>query len=78
MPKKRKSKFVRLRFRKGDTAHNLLTAVQHWVHEHGGTVIVGGGIEVQQWPGMGTANYRVAVRCMGKLPRGKDEKAEAA
>lgn len=78
MAKRRKPKFIKLRFRKNDPDHNLLAAAQHWVHAHGGTIIVGGGIELQQWPGAPMGQYRIAVRCVGRLPKGKDDKKEAA
>ncbi len=63
-----KPKFRMMRFRKNDPGHNLLAAVQHYVHSYGGTVVVEGGIEVQDW-GDGLGKYRVAVRCLGRAPR---------
>jgi hypothetical protein len=66
-----------MRFRKHDPAHNLLTAVAHWVREKGGSTLVIGGIEVQDWD-EGAYKFRVAVRCLGTKPpkpRATDEKA---
>jgi hypothetical protein len=65
---RKKPKWRVMRFRKNDPAHNLQTAVVHWIKANGGTAIVIGGIEVQQWPGDGEFNYRVAVRATGKKP----------
>lgn len=65
---RRKPKRIHLRFRKNDPAHNLQAAVQHWVKAKGGDIVLIGAIEVQQWPGEGVGNYRIAVRCMGRAP----------
>lgn len=71
---KRKRRSIHMRFRKNDPAHNLLAAVQHWVKARGGSLVVLGGIEVQDWfdgPGL----FRVAVKCLGTSP--KATKADA-
>lgn len=65
------SKWRTLRFRKNDPAHNVIAAVSRWIRANGGTDIVIGGIEVQQWPGESEFNYRVAVRVTGKAPEKK-------
>lgn len=57
-----------MRFRKSDPEHNLLAAVQHWVMARGGSVVVIGGIEVQDWRD-GVGKYRIAVRCLGQAPK---------
>jgi hypothetical protein len=66
--KKRKPRFRVMRFRKGDHSHNLLAAVQKYVHAHGGSLIVIGGIEVQRWPGDGEHKFKIAVGCLGTAP----------
>lgn len=68
MSKAKRPKWRVMRFRKNDPAHNLQAAATHWIKAHGGNAIVIGGIEVQQWPGDGEFNYRVAVRVTGKKP----------
>jgi hypothetical protein len=68
--KRRKPKYIRMRFRKGDYAHNLQAAVQHYVHANGGALVIVGDIETQQW-GEGPGHFRVAVRCLGRMPEKK-------
>jgi hypothetical protein len=63
-----------MRFRKGDPAHNLLAATTHWIKANGGTAVVIGGIEVQQWPQDGAYVYRVAIRATGRPPRKAEDK----
>lgn len=53
---------------KRDPATSLLRAVRRFVMWKGGTVLVIGGIQVQEWPGEGKFKYRIAVQCMGKRP----------
>ncbi len=64
-----KTKTLRwLRYRKNDHGHNVLVAVQRYVEAHGGKLLVIGGIEVQDWH-EGAFLFRVAVRCMGQVPK---------
>ncbi len=65
---KRKPKFRFLRFRKNDPEHNVHAAIQRWIHAKGGTALITGGIEVQDW-GEGAWKYRVALRVVGRPPK---------
>lgn len=73
MAKKKKTKARRrgvsvLRFRKNDPTHNLYAAVQHYVRANHGSILVIGGVEVQEWPGDAIGKYRIAIRCLGQKP----------
>lgn len=68
--KTRKSKFIRLRFRKGDPAHNLIAAAQHWIHANGGTAIVLGSIGIMD---EGGGRYQVCLGALGKVPKKKEK-----
>jgi hypothetical protein len=46
----------------------LYRAVRHYVESLGGSIVVIGGIEVQQWPGDPEHTYRLAVKFMGRKP----------
>ena len=54
----------------------LYKAVQKYVENRGGKIMVIGGIEVQQWPEDSAMTFRVAIRCTGKKPTLKDEAME--
>ena len=56
------------RQRKLTAEDSLLASVANYVNKQGGSAIVIGGIQVQQWPGEGELNYMVAVKCTGKRP----------
>ncbi len=71
--KKKKRKWIWLRYRKGDLAHNVMVAVQRWVHANGGTSVVMSGVQVVTFPGERPFNYRVAIHCTGLLPVKKEE-----
>jgi hypothetical protein len=71
--KRREPTYTRLRFRKRDYAHNLQAAVQHWVHANGGSLVLVGAIEIQEW-GERVGVFRVAVRCLGRKPEKKQGK----
>lgn len=58
---------LRTRLRNGDVTDRLHLAVLEFVEAHGGSVIVAGGIEVQDWVD-GAHKYRLAVRCVGRAP----------
>lgn len=73
MSKRKKARYLPLRFRKADRAHNLQAAVQHWVHANGGSVSVIGGIEIITMPDEAPYKYRVAVGCLGRRPEKKPE-----
>lgn len=61
----------KMRFRKDDPDHNVLAAVSNFVKARGGTVLVVGGIEIQDWQD-GVGKFRVAVHCTGRAPRRTD------
>src|SRR5438132_1599153 len=63
---RRKASYTRLRFKKGDPAHNLLAATQHYVISLGGKVVIVGGIEIQNWPEDGPHSFRVGIHCTGR------------
>lgn len=46
----------------------LYRAVRRYVEDHGGSVLVIGGIEIQSWPGDPEGAFRVAVRVVGHRP----------
>lgn len=46
----------------------LYKAVGRYVAAHGGSVIVAGGIQIQQWPGENKFAFSVAVKCTGRKP----------
>jgi hypothetical protein len=71
--KKRNRRWTWLRYRKGDHAHNLMVAAQHWIHANRGTAVVLGGIEIIQFPGE-AYKYRVAISAVGATPQ-KPEKS---
>jgi hypothetical protein len=47
---------------------NLYEAVAQYIEKNGGSVIVIGGIEIQQWPHDPMGKFRVAVSLLGKIP----------
>jgi hypothetical protein len=46
----------------------LYRAVRRYVESLGGSIVVIGGIEVQEWPGEPMGKYRVAVSVLGRKP----------
>lgn len=52
-----------------DSVSCLYRAIERYVREKGGGVVVIGGIQVMQWPGKGKNNFSIAVACTGKLPK---------
>ena len=68
MASKRKTRWRTLRFRKNDPAHNVLAAVSAWIRANGGTAVVIGGVEIQDWD-EGEFKYRIAVRVVGRKPQ---------
>ncbi|HEY4281467.1 MAG TPA: hypothetical protein VGM62_00275 [Chthoniobacterales bacterium] len=50
------------------TTGNLYEAVAQYVENNGGSIIVVGGIEIQQWPHDPKGKYRVAVSLLGAIP----------
>ncbi len=76
---KRKHKWRWLRYRKGDHAHNMVCAAQHWIHQNGGTAVVIGGIGLldQSYPFVpgSTGRFQVCVGALGVMPKPRKEKA---
>lgn len=62
-----KRKWSWMKYRKDDPAHNVMVAVQRWIHANKGTALVMSGVEVQDW-GDGEGKYRVAVQILGVKP----------
>lgn len=52
-----------------DPIDALYTAVDAYVKSKGGSIVVIGGIQIQQWPGDLKFNYTVAIKCTGQLPK---------
>jgi hypothetical protein len=71
---KRKRKWTWLRYRKGDHAHNLFYAAQHWIHENGGTAVVLSGISLMD---QGAGRYQVCIGALGKMPEKKQKSGPA-
>lgn len=78
--RRRKQKWIWLRYRKNDLAHNVQTAVQRWIHANGGTSVVLGGVGLID---LGTPfdagiKYGVVVSCVGIRPtiKGLEEKRD--
>lgn len=51
----------------------LYKAVAHYVSKSGGSVVVIGGVQVQQWPGDGEFRYTIAIKCSGRKPEFKEQ-----
>ena len=47
----------------------LYRAVRRFVESKGGSILVIGGIQVEQWPGDGEFKFVIGVRCMGRKPK---------
>ena len=47
---------------------DLYSAVNAYVKSIGGSIIVIGGIEIQEWPLESEFKFRVAVHCLGRKP----------
>ena len=52
----------------GDDTDRLYFALQEYVKNRGGNLVVVGGIEVQEWPNDPKLCFRIAIRCTGKKP----------
>lgn len=46
----------------------LYRAVRRYVEAKGGSILVIGGVQVEQWPGEGEFKFVLGVRCMGRRP----------
>ena len=51
-----------------DPTMQLYRSIRLYVESNGGSLVVIGGIEVQQWPGEPEHAYKVAVKVMGRKP----------
>ena len=56
------------RQRKLTAEDSLYAAVANYVNKNGGSAIVIGGIQIQEWPGAGKLNYTVGIKCTGIKP----------
>lgn len=71
--KTRKRKYCVMRWRKNDPTHNLYKAVRDYVRSHSGSIVIIGGVSVQQFPAEPEFKYHIAVGCVGKKPEFKKE-----
>lgn len=55
----------------------LYTAIQEYIENRGGKVLVIGGIQIQQWSGGGSHRYSLAVQITGRKPLAGNEAEEA-
>lgn len=51
-----------------DPTSQLYRAVRRYVESHGGSLLVIGGVQVEEWPGQVKHNFVLGVRCMGRKP----------
>jgi hypothetical protein len=51
----------------------LYKAVEDYVEAKGGKLVVIGGVQVQKFPGDLEYNFRLAVRCTGRMPEYAEE-----
>lgn len=52
-----------------DPTSQLYRAVRRYVESKGGSILVIGGVQVEQWPGDGEFKFVVGIRCMGRKPK---------
>jgi len=57
---------------KRDPATQLYRAVKRYVEANHGSIIVIGGIQMQEWSGDGKFKYTIGVRCVGRKPKGHE------
>lgn len=72
MKKKAKKKGKKVVSRAERDVDRLYVAVQKYVENRGGKLMVIGGVEVQNWD-EGAFKFRVAVRCLGRIPAPSNE-----
>lgn len=65
--KRKKPRRIRLRFRKGDHAHNLQAAAQAWLIANGGDAVVIGGIGIM--PDFGVGKFNICIGIVGTPPK---------
>ena len=66
LKKKSKPKYLKITGR--DPTSQLYRAILRYVKSKGGSIMVIGGVQIEQWPGDGELKYVVGVRCMGRKP----------
>lgn len=66
--RKRKRKWIWLRYRRHDLAHNVQCAVQRWIHANGGSAVLMGGVATIVLPGDPAHKYYVGISCLGRMP----------
>ena len=52
-----------------DDTNKLYKAIQEYVEDRGGKVVVIGGVEIQQWPDDKEYRFYVAVKVTGRKPK---------
>ena len=68
MKAKKKSKPKHRKITGRDPTSQLYRAIVRYVESKKGSIIVIGGVQIEQWPGDGEFKYVVGVRCMGRKP----------
>jgi hypothetical protein len=66
MPRKANKQCAKITGR--DPVSQLYRAVLRYVTTNGGSILVIGGIQVQEWPGSGKGNFTIGVKCTGRKP----------
>lgn len=75
MKTKKKSKLHR-KLTGRDPTSQLYRAIIRYVESKKGSIIVIGGVQIEQWPGEGEFKYVVGVRCLGRRPSFPEGKTE--
>lgn len=57
-----------------DPTTQLYRAVKRYVESKGGSIVVIGGVSLQQWPEDNTGVFHLAVKFMGRKPELPEEK----
>jgi len=68
MKAKNKSKAKHRKILGRDPTSQLYRAIIRYVESKKGSILVIGGVQIEQWPGAGEFKYVVGVRCMGRKP----------
>lgn len=67
--KAKKKKTARREITGRDPTSQLYRAIIRYVESKKGSILVIGGVQVEQWPGDGEFKFVVGVRCMGRKPK---------
>lgn len=75
--KAKKKKIAKRPITGRDPTSQLYRAVIRYIESKGGSVLVIGGVQIQQWPGERELNFVLGVRCMGRKPKVTPDNGEA-